>query len=467
MTDHALARDAAVRSIAVNPRRILLAAMAAVFAILALTGGLRPSLTPDTPGYLSPWTWSELWGGRRTPFLGFLLAPFGDDFSLYPTLIVGLFFAAAYYLFGSLVRFGVSERAALALTLPLLVSNSLVRYASDVHAEFPSIVLLLYALAELLRLAADARPRPWRYAAFCAALGMAYLMRPSLLPFLIVMPALALSLGFVRERRWRLRRTAVILALSVAPFLLVSTIRYRAVNDFNVVSFGGFTLGGIASSLLNESIFDRLTPEHRELARAVLDGREAMVSSGAISPMVIDYKIRQRSYSRTARSYFDILASNYDELLYKIVVRERRPGESWVEFNKRVMAFSVAVIRESPKGYAMWIVGAFRSAVGSATAHNIAFAAGAVLLAGIYFPLLFTDRVPRLTFPRLDIPVLVLVTLGFTAGAGTLPIVAAYPLIRYVSTAALFLPAMLYYLAISLALEGLGRPRRPARGASV
>src|SRR5690606_23855477 len=170
MTDHALVRDAAVRSIAVNPRRILLAAMAAVFAILALTGGLRPSLTPDTPGYLSPWTWSELWGGRRTPFLGFLLAPFGDDFSLYPTLIVGLFFAAAYYLFGSLVRFGVSERAALALTLPLLVSNSLVRYASDVHAEFPSIVLLLYALAELLRLAADARPRPWRYAAFCAAL---------------------------------------------------------------------------------------------------------------------------------------------------------------------------------------------------------------------------------------------------------------------------------------------------------
>lgn len=457
MTDHAFAENAAVRPSVIKPRLILLAAMALVLAFLALTGGLRPTLTLDTPGYLSPWTWSELWGGRRTPFLGFLLAPFGDDFSLYPTVIIGLFFAAAYYLFGSLVRFGASERAALALTLPLLLSNSLVRYSSDVHAEFPSIVLLIYALGELLRLVADARPRPWRYAAFCAALGTAYLMRPSLLPFLIVMPALALCLGFVRQRRWRFRLTAVVLALSVAPFLLVSTIRYRAVNDFNVVSFGGFTLAGIASALLDERMMDRLAPEHRELARAVLDGREALVSTGEISPMVIDYKSGQRSYSRTARSYFDILANNFDELLYKVVVKERRPGESWVEFNRRVMSFSVAVIRESPKGYVMWIVGGFRSAVGTATAHNIAFVVGAVLLAGIYFSLLFTNRVPRLTFPRLDIPVLVLVTAGFTAGAGALPIVAAYPLIRYVSTAALFLPAILYYLAFNLAFEGIDK----------
>jgi len=450
----------------ITPMRILLSAMILVFLLLAGTGGLIPRWTPDTDGYLHPWTWEVIWGGGRNPLLGFLLAPFNDNYVLLPAIEVGFFFSATYYLYRRLVEFGTSEYAALALTLPLVISNVVLLYAHDIHPEFPAVILLVFALGEMIGFHESAKRSPWRFAVFMLALGFAYIIRPSLLPFIVIMPVLFLILGFVQTRRWNVRTSVVIFLLSASPFLLVSSVRYQAVKDFNIVSFGGFTLSGLASSMLNEELIPRLAPDHRELAQTILNKSGAMIHAGELSPMVIDYDTGKRSFRRTARSHFDILASNFDEILYKIVRQtQQEPDETWVQFNKRMMSFSTDVVRNAPADYAMWVVGALRSATGTAITQNIPLVLGLLGLATVYCFFLFSSRVPPLIFGSpLDIPTIALVTVFYTVGSGILTVLVTYPANRYVSTSAMFIPAIVFYILLQLLVAAYGDKSRQAIG---
>ena len=437
-----------------TPPRVLCATMAMVFIFLAASGGLTPVISLDTSGHLAPWTWgSGIWGARRGPLFGYLMAPFGDDFSLLPTLLLGLFFSTLYYLYRNLVIFGVSQRAALALTLPLLISNSLLRYEREVHVEFPAIILLLLSLSLIVRLQDVGNRKLWCWLAYMSALGTSYLIRPSFLPVMFVMPALFIAMGHLKTKRWQVGPFTVLLLLSIAPFLIVSTIRYQTVDDFNTVSFGGFNMTGLTSAILTEKIIPKLRPDNRDLARDILNGRDAMVRRGEICPMVIDYDKRERSFRRTARSYFDILANNFDEVAYRVVVPLRKPGESWVKFNQRMMSFCLDVIRAAPFDYGMWVLGATRSTIGTATVLNFPFVLGFSALLIIYLYLVFFSELPAVRFPPLDIPVIVLITVLISLACGILPILVAYPIIRYVSTSALFLPSLLFYLVIQLSCE--------------
>lgn len=429
-----------------------MSAMVLVFLLLASTGGLVPRWEADTASYLHPWTWESLWGGARNPLLGFLLGPFNDNYTFLPTIEVGFFFFATYHLYRRLVEFGTSEYAALALTLPLVISNVILRYAHDIHPEFPAVILLVFGLGEMIGFHDSAKRSPWRYAIFMLALGFSYIIRPSLLPFIVIMPVLFLILGFVKTRRWNVRAAVVIFLLSASPFLAVSSVRYQIVKDFNIVSFGGFTMSPLASSMLNEALIPRLDPDHRELAQTILNRREAMVHVGELSPMVIDYDTGQRSFSRTARSYFDILASNSDEIQYKIVAQtQRKTDETWVQFNKRMMSFSIDVVRNAPADYVMWVVGAFRSAIGTAITQNFPLVAGLLGLVAVYSFFLFSSRVPPLFFGSpLDIPTIALVTVFYTFGSGILTLLVTYPANRYVSTSAMFIPSIVFYILLQL-----------------
>jgi hypothetical protein len=445
----------------ITPMRILVNAMVLVFLLLLSTGGLVPQTTPDTDGYIHPWEWESIWGTMRNPLLGYLLAPFNDNYTFLPPILLAFFFAATYYLYRKLVAFGISEHAALALTLPLIISNAVFRYAHDIHAEFPAVILSVYAIGELIALQDNARRRVWRYVAFTLALGASYILRPTFLPFIVTMPVLFLTLGFVQTKRWNIGTALVICLLSAIPFLLVSSVRYQVVKDFNTVSLGGVVMNMPAVSILDDKLISRLAPEHRNLAETMLNKREAMVKAGQLSPMAIDFftgnfDTGKRSFRRTARSYFDILGSNCDGLWTEILLRQQKPDETWVQYNKRMMSFAVDVVRNAPIDYAMWIVGGIRSATGTAIAQNFPMVVGFIGLLATYGFLLFAKRVPPLVFPPLDIPVIILITVFFTFGSLILCLLITRPENRYVSTSALFLPSLLFYIWIQLIAAAQG-----------
>lgn len=443
----------------ITPTKVLGGTMVIDLIFLAASGRLEPLISLDTASYLYPWTWSEgIWGEMRGPLFGFLLTPFGNNFTLLPTILLGLFFVSIYYLYKNLLDFGVSEYGALALTLPLLLSNALFRYAREVHVEFPAIICMLFSLGIMLKLQDTKARTVFHWLAFAFTCGFAYLIRPSFIPFAIFLPLTFALFGHLYTKRWQLRATAIAFVLSVAPFVIVSTIRYSAVNDFNIVSFGGFNMTGLGGELLTEEMIPKLKPENQEIAKSILQGREAKVRRGELSPLVFDYDKREFSFQRTARGYFDILANNFDEILYKIVLEEQRPDESWVHFNKRLMGLNVDIVRAAPGNYAMYTLGALRSTIGTATVTNFAFVTGFCALLIAYFYLLFFSELPQLQFASVDIPVIVLITLCTAIASGILPILIAYPIIRYVSTSSLFLPSLIFYLTIQLIYQSREPP---------
>ena len=438
----------------ITPLRVLLATMILVFLVLASTGWLAPRWTGDTPTYIHPWAWESLWGSKRNPLLGFLLVPLNDHYIVYPTVVLGLLYFAAYNLYHRFVEFGTSEYAALALTLPLLLSNVLLLYGNQIQADFPALIMSVFALGEMIGLIGE-KHRPWRYITFMLAMGSAYILRPNFLPFVGIMPVLFLTLSFVKTQRWNVWKAVVIFMLSATPFLTVSSVRYKMVNDFNIVSYGGVIMTGLATSLLSEELIPKLAPENREFAKTVLDQREAMVHTGELSPMVVDYGVsglgRSRSFRKTARSYFDILSSNFDEIWNSVTLNKQRPDESWVQFNKRMMSFSVDVVRNSPADYAMWILGGIRSAAGTAITQNISLLVGGVGLLSVYSFLLFTSRVPPLVvWSPLDIPAIVLITVFFTLGSGTMMLLVSNTANRYTSTCATFISSIFFYMLFQL-----------------
>lgn len=456
------------KSMRINTQTVLLTLMCVVFAALALTGRLAPRLDPDTPTYLNPWEWPDdplfgsIWGGTRTPLLGFMLAPFRENFSILPAMMLGLFFSATYYLYRRLIAFGASESAALAMTLPLVISNSVLRYSKDVGAEFPAIVLLVYALAEVVTLQDKNKRSLFRYVAFMLALGAAYILRPSFLPFIGIMPVLFALLSFAQKRQLEVKAAIGIFLLSLTPFFMVSSVRYHAVGDFNIVSFGGFNMTGMTSSMLSNDLIPHLKAENRELARSILGKRQALERSGEISPMAIDYDTGERSFRRTARSHFDILSFNFDELAHKVVkLTERKTDETWVNFNKRMMSFSIDVIKNSPVEYVMWVIGAVRSAVGIALAQNFPLLIGALGLASLYCFLFFRSSLPSIKWPPLDIATIAFITVFFSLGSGLLMVLVAFPANRYVSTSAMFIPAPVFYMWFRL-LQASNLWRLPA-----
>ena len=194
------------------------------------------------------------------------------------------------------------------------------------------------------------------YVAFGASLGCAYLLRPIWLPAVVFLPA-GFGLLAAYERRTRTFRAVGGLAVAgVVPFLAVSLLRLALVNDFNVVSFGGFQMSGLATQMLTPELVERLPPDVQPLARAIQARRDVEIARGRVLPVPFNSR-QQRSFVSVALQYFDYFSRNYNYLLYHVNLAMKRPGESQVAFNRRMQRYSLAVVRAMPGQYAAWVVG--------------------------------------------------------------------------------------------------------------
>src|SRR6185503_18398032 len=79
----------------------------------------------------------------------------------------------------------------------------------------------------------------------------------------------------------------------------------------------------------------------------------------------------ERSFYSAALGYYDVLARTHDDGIYQIIAPTRQPNETWVDFNRRLTRFDLAVVRASPGRYAAWIVGAATRVAGRSIVTNL------------------------------------------------------------------------------------------------
>jgi hypothetical protein len=139
-----------------------------------------------------------------------------------------------------------------------------------------------------------------------------------------------------------------------------SAIRYRAVGDFNIVSFGGYQMSSMAAFMLTPEIIARLPERARPTAQEILAAREVGENEGAVAQTPLNSS-RQRSFMSAAFGYFDIYARSYDDLL-GLIAKTRHSGENWVAFNARLTELSLATAAAAPQ---QWIALGWRRGLAS------------------------------------------------------------------------------------------------------
>ena len=434
--------------------RPLLVGIALVTLVALLAGRLAPQLVPDSTDYLQPLLWPDSLLRIRTPFFGIFAALLGgasNGYILVPIANTAALFLATIILFDAARRFGLSDTAALALTLPILVSNPVLLFLGYVHPEVTAIACILAALAAVLRLSGDVPPHRGFHVLLALSVGAGYLLKPAFLFFVLVLPVLSFLLSRLHGTTsiaGSLRQAILVLVLSALAFVGYAGVRAGVVGDFNIVSFGGYASSGLSGLMITPEIIEALPERHRSLAQTILTERDDLAARGDMLPIPYNFD-KQRSFTSAALGYFDVLARSYDNVVHDIVVRQMQPGESWLAFNARLQDFLGAVIKADPKAYLAWIVGASTRVIGRITVANAAFMIASLLLSALFIVSIVRGRTTTTNLveqealhPGRDVAAIILIVGAYTL-ANWLPMVlVTFPARRYVDTAGLLLAAL-------------------------
>jgi hypothetical protein len=433
-----------------DPLFLLLCGEAVVLlALLFGLGALAGELSPDTASYFTLAEPGSPWGDARHPLYGWIASALGGSATSagHVALAQGLLHvAAALVLYGGARAGGVGAVGAFALATAALLSQSGLYHLRLLVPEAPAIALLLAAFG--LTLAASRSATTFRRLIVPIVLlaGTAYLLRPSHLPAILVVPALYWLFAMRAGERATLRALALVLALAV-PFLAQSAIRLKAVGDFNVTSYGGYQMSPLAAFMLTPELVARLPDRVQPTARAILTARSRAEADGSVARTPLNSG-GERSFASAALGYFDIYARSYDTLLYFGILPLREPGETWVAFNRRLTDFSLATVTAAPAQWLAWIGGASARLAGRAIVTNATMlAAGLLLLIAAAASLL---RRRPLGGACADAAAVSLVALAWLASTAPLTVLVTFPASRYIDTAALLLPAIPLALALNL-----------------
>jgi hypothetical protein len=443
----------------------LLGAASALFvAILWATGWTSPWIIPDTPTYLSVAPYPEFFSAPRLPFYGWLVALLGGDPAGFGPAVwfqLAVHLAAALSLYFGVRHLGMGKPAAAALFLAALSAQNFLIYGRGIVPEAPAMSFALIAMAAAL---AGVHSLHWPWLALAAGLfaAAAYVLRPTYLPLIVMLPLLQVITAWLTGRSASGRQALALLVAAAVPFVAYSGERLRHTGDFNLVSYGGFQMSGMAGLMLSESIVERFPPQERELATQILAEREKLEAEGRVARTPVNSS-GERSFASAAAGYFDIYARSYDDLLYDGIRHLQRGDETWVAFDRRLLRFAVTTVRLAPDRYAAWLVGATSRLVGRMLVTN-----GPFLIASLGLLMMFvrTLRDPagyrglRGSPDTLAVAAIVAI---YVLTSAPLTVLLTFPASRYIDAAAALLPALPLYAAIRLwqALRSLAQTLQP------
>jgi hypothetical protein len=432
---------------------ILCIAVAALMIVLAIIGSLSGKIATDTASYFAPLASSNPWGEWRHPLYGMVAGWFGAS-STAPgkvAFVQGLLHAAAAFaLYVGARAGGIGGIAALCLSLAALFSQSALFHVGFLLPESPAIAFLLFAFAGTLAAARSPSAFRWLLVPIGLATGLAYIMRPSFLPAIVALPALWYLLAVRNRQTGRASRALLLVSAAALPLVIQSGLRWKSVGDFNIVSFGGFASSGMAGFMLTPDIIARLPGAVRPTAQAILDARTSAEDAGRIARTPFN-SAGERSFVSAALGYFDIYARSYDDFIWFEIGKLRAPEESWVAFNQRLAAFSIATVTAAPLRWLAWVGGATSRLVGRMIVTNapMLLALAALLVTALTALVRRTGLGPSAA----DLVQVSAVALAWLAATGPLIVLITFPATRYIDTAAVLITAVPALLAAAL-VEG-------------
>jgi hypothetical protein len=316
------------------------------------------------------------------------------DFSLLPEIQFIIYGAAVFIFFVGLRKYGFSGLQALVASYPLLFVQLIREYASFMLTESLAVSLAILTIGLLLMIVSQPLSLfPWL--GLLISIFLTYQIRPAFLFIIVLVPVLGLILLIIRNQTWNWKKLyknifIKLLAISIIPLLFFCTLRLALVNHFGVVSFEGFNIAGIAISMLNDELISDLPSAQQPLATAIVErrklhgesmkteeGGEIIPGAGIVpkyctQPLPLPtsyyyrwvecyaYNIWQLSvpvvvekYAREAR----LVSDNPEKMTVAIIGKDVKVA------NNKLRDLSVAIIKNRPFIYLLWLYSAFKDGI--------------------------------------------------------------------------------------------------------
>ena len=436
-------------------QRLLFALFVTEALLLAAFGWIDGEITDDTATYQVPLTWPGAFAEMRHPLYAVFLAwldPIESHLRTIAVLQMAFQFFACFMLFRETHRYGLSAAASFALAVSALFSQSFLLYGRQALPEVPAMSAMIISVAATFRWSSNEQSAaaPCVVALFAA---IASFLRPIYLAAIPILPMMTLVFLRLSGGRAVAPRTFGLAVALLVPFLAQSTIRAVTVGDFNVVSFSGFSMAGMAGLMIEPKHLP-LYPEHlRPIATDVLTGRTQAELAGTVYATPVNSQ-GENSFVSAALCYFDVYARSIDKVTWGVVGGMRGENESWVAFNKRMQQFSIATLKIVPDRWVAWIVGGSSRFVGRSLITNVPFVLFTIAFLAVGAIRIFGPDSPGNHLSMKDWIAVAVVAAGWAIMTISVAIIAYFPATRYIDTASVFIPAIPLLAFITLAAWG-------------
>lgn len=235
----------------------------------------------------------------------------------------------------------------------LLYSNVLLRYGNNLAADSLASSLAIATLGWLLVTLFAQRQRASHWCLLALGIFACYQVRPAYLFMIPLVPVLALAFWWLVRptlppwREWYSLLMKLLLVVAL-PYLAFCSLRWAVVDHFSVVSFGGNNFAAITCMFVNEADVERLPVDLQPLAEAIVRRRRQVADQNP-------------GYTAEATRRYMQIEGPFDTNINAVCVAAAREvyGEKWLDGDRALWRFAVAVIREKPTYYGVWLVKAF------------------------------------------------------------------------------------------------------------
>jgi hypothetical protein len=340
-----------------------------LFITFLLTGGFlqyfgrfEPVIVHDTRSYVEfPFdSVSSALSHQRTPgYPLFLkaLSLLSPSESLIPVAHYVVYCAGILVFYLGLCSFAGRVWIAACSAAALVSANVLQLYLQMIASDTIAAAAALAAIGLLLLYLSFDRRLPLIAILLGGATALCWLIRPAYLFVVPLIPLLGTLLA-VRNRlevtraRQSMKTVCVLALVAVTPLLAWCSLRWFVVQEFGVVSFGGYNLAGVSGQFLDQDLVAELPEQYRPLAIAALEQR-TQLPPGTLHMTDAD----PLNYMRMER--------NYDITIWSVMTPAAQSlyGDDNRKVNRELKNFSAELIYQRPGRYAVWIVKSLRQAV--------------------------------------------------------------------------------------------------------
>ncbi len=238
-----------------------------------------------------------------------------------PAIQLSFFLLGIFLYFFAIRKYTASSWVALFAALPILNTRFLFQHYDVMSSDALGCAMMICTLSFTILCAAD--KKNIALLALGLSLFLTYQVRPAYLFLVILAPCIYFVLRTIKKDHTDIGKGLLnVSAVCILPLIAFCLLRLIIIGQFGLVSFGGYNITGVTSSLIYPKVIDSLAEENRDIANDIYSHR-----------LIMGHKSIQEKIADNGPRIYLSWRDEYKDNIYKFSVPAVK---KYAELNKEI-----------------------------------------------------------------------------------------------------------------------------------